>query len=175
MINNVSQDKALMIYGKGLNVRDWLYVKKHCYGILVAIEKGRTGEIYNLGVHNEKVNNDIVKINLNKHGKLENSITYVADRKGHDQRYVIDMSKANAEFNWKLTTMFVDASKFMVQRYKNHTNWLNECTSDGDMQYYKNVWKELMKRILHLRKGRIKCDCDALNCRSFVSDGAMPN
>lgn len=106
MINNASQDKALPVYGEGLNVRDWLYVKDHCYGILAVLEKGKVGEVYNLGGHNEKANIEIVKIILKELDKPESLITYVTDRKGHDKRYAIDPSKANAELGWGPTTMF---------------------------------------------------------------------
>jgi dTDP-D-glucose 4,6-dehydratase len=108
MIHNATHDKALLVYGKGLNVRDWLYVKDHCYGILAVIEKGRIGEVYNLGGHNEKTNIEIVKIILDKLGKQESLIIYVADRHGHDQRYAIDPAKAMAELGWAPTTMFKD-------------------------------------------------------------------
>jgi len=90
MINNAFQDKELPVYGEGLNVRDWLYVKDYCYGILAVLEKGRVGEVCNLGGHNEKANIEIMKIILRELNKPESLITYVADRKDHDQRYVID-------------------------------------------------------------------------------------
>ena len=140
MINNALQDKELPIYGKGLNVRDWLYVKDHCYGILAVIEKGRVGEIYNLGGHNEKANIEIVKIILKELGKPESLITYVADRKGHDQRYAIDPSKANRELDWKPTTMFADGIKLTIQWYKEHMDWMKECTSENYMNYYEQMY-----------------------------------
>lgn len=136
MINNASQDKSLPVYGEGLNVRDWLYVKDHCYGILAVLEKGKVGEIYNLGGHNEKANIEIVKIILSELGKSESLITYVADRKGHDQRYAIDPSKANAELGWGPTTMFADGIKLTIQWYKDHMDWMEECTSGEYTKYY---------------------------------------
>lgn len=111
MINNAFQDKALPVYGEGLNVRDWLYVKDHCYDILAILEKGGVGAVYNLGGHNEKSNIEIVKIILKKLGKPESLISYVSDRKGHDLWYAIDPSKANAELGWSPTTMFTDGIK----------------------------------------------------------------
>lgn len=140
MINNALQDKELPIYGKGLNVRDWLYVKDHCYGILAVIEKGRVGEIYNLGGHNEKANIEIVKIILEELGKPESLITHVTDRKGHDQRYAIDPSKANRELDWKPTTMFADGIKLTIQWYKEHMDWMKECTSENYMNYYEQMY-----------------------------------
>ena len=129
MINNASHDKSLPVYGEGLNVRDWLYVKDHCYGILACIEKGKVGEVYNLGGHNEKSNIEIVKIILKELNKPESLITYVTDRKGHDQRYAIDPSKANRELNWGPTTMFAEGIKLTIDWYKNNMDWMDECTS----------------------------------------------
>ncbi len=140
MINNASQDKPLPVYGEGLNVRDWLYVKDHCYGILAVLEKGRVGEVYNLGGHNEKANIEIVKIILKELGKPESLITYVTDRKGHDQRYAIDPSKAMAELGWAPTTMFKDGIKLTIQWYKEHMDWMKECTSGDYVKYYEEMY-----------------------------------
>lgn len=141
MINNASHDKSLPVYGEGLNVRDWLYVKDHCYGILAVLEKGRVGEVYNLGGHNEKTNIEIVKIILRELEKPESLITYVKDRKGHDRRYAIDPTKANNELDWKPTTMFADGIKLTIEWYKNHMNWLQECTSGEYMNYYRSMYE----------------------------------
>lgn len=140
MIHNASQDKALPVYGQWLNVRDWLYVKDHCYGILAVLEKGEAGEIYNLGGHNEKANIKIVKIILKELGKPESLITYVTDRKGHDQRYAIDPTKANRELDWRPTTMFADGIKLTIGWYKEHMNWLEECTGGDYMRYYEEMY-----------------------------------
>ena len=140
MINNALQDKPLPVYGKGLNVRDWLYVKDHCHGILAVLEKGTVGEVYNLGGHNEKTNIDIVRIILAELGKPESLITFVTDRKGHDQRYAIDPSKAMAELGWLPTTMFTDGIKLTIQWYKDHMDWMKECTSGEYMEYYKKYY-----------------------------------
>lgn len=140
MINNALQDKALPVYGEGVNVRDWLYVKDHCYGILSVIEKGKVGEIYNLGGHNEKSNIEIVKIILSELGKPESLIMHVGDRKGHDQRYAIDPSKANAELGWAPTTMFKEGIKLTIQWYINHQEWMKECTSGEYTKYYEQMY-----------------------------------
>ncbi len=140
MINNATHDKALPVYGKGLNVRDWLYVKDHCLGILAVLEKGRVGEVYNLGGHNEKANIEIVKIILKELGKPESLITYVADRKGHDQRYAIDPSKAMKELGWAPTTMFADGIKLTIKWYQEHMDWMTECTSGSYIRYYKKMY-----------------------------------
>ena len=141
MINNASHDKPLPVYGEGKNVRDWLYVKDHCYGILAVLEKGKVGEIYNLGGHNERANIDIVKIILRELNKPESLITYVADRKGHDLRYAIDPSKATRDLGWKPTTMFRDGIKLTIEWYKNHMDWLQECASGEYQEYYKKMYE----------------------------------
>lgn len=140
MINNALHDKNLPVYGEGVNVRDWLYVKDHCYGILACIEKGKNGEVYNLGGHNEKANIEIVRIILKELGKSESLITYVTDRKGHDQRYAIDPSKANKELGWGPTTMFKDGIKKTIQWYLDNREWMNECTSGAYTKYYEDMY-----------------------------------
>lgn len=140
MINNASQDKPLPVYGNGLNVRDWLYVKDHCYGILAVLEKGKDGEVYNLGGHNEKANIEIVKIILKELEKPERLITYVGDRKGHDLRYAIDPTKAQAELGWQPTTKFEDGIKLTIAWYKNHMDWMAECTSGEYVKYYEQMY-----------------------------------
>ena len=142
MINNASQHKPLPVYGEGKNVRDWLYVKDHCYGILAVLEKGKVGEIYNLGGHNEKANIDIVKIILKELGKPESLITYVTDRKGHDLRYAIDPKKAMKELGWKPTTMFNDGIKLTIDWYKHHMDWMQECTSGEYQKYYDKMYSK---------------------------------
>ncbi len=141
MINNARRDQPLPVYGQGLNVRDWLYVRDHCLGILAVLEKGRVGEVYNLGGHNERANIDVVRIILRELGKPESLIHYVADRKGHDQRYAIDPSKANAELGWQPTTMFEDGIRRTIQWYANHTDWLDECTSGEYRTYYEKMYQ----------------------------------
>lgn len=142
MINNAIHDQSLPVYGNGLNVRDWLYVKDHCYGILAILEKGRVGEVYNLGGHNEKTNIEIVKTILKELDKPESLITYVTDRKGHDQRYAIDPTKAMSELNWRPTTMFNDGIKLTIQWYKDNIDWMNECTNDDYQKYYQEMYGE---------------------------------
>ena len=127
MISNALKDKFLPVYGKGLNVRDWIYVEDHCYGILAILEKGKVGEIYNLGGHNEKTNIEVVKIILNELRKPESLIKYVSDRKGHDLRYAIDPSKAYKELGWKPSVLFNDGIKLTINWYLENIKWVNEC------------------------------------------------
>lgn len=140
MINNALHDKALPVYGKGLNVRDWLYVEDHCLGILAVLEKGKVGEVYNLGGHNEKANIEIVKIILKELGKPESLITYVADRKGHDMRYAIDPAKANRELGWGPTTMFSEGIIKTIRWYLDNTEWMEEVTSGAYLEYYEKMY-----------------------------------
>ena len=144
MIANALADKPLPVYGEGLNVRDWLYVKDHCYGILAVIEKGRVGEVYNLGGHNEKANIEIVKIILDKLGKPESLITHVGDRHGHDQRYAIDPAKANKELGWGPTTMFKDGIVLTIDWYLSEEGrkWTEECTSGEYLNWIEKNYKE---------------------------------
>ena len=144
MIHNATHDKLLPVYGEGLNVRDWLYVKDHCYGILAVIEKGRVGEVYNLGGHNEKANIEIVKIILDKLGKPESLITHVGDRHGHDQRYAIDPAKAMAELGWAPTTMFKDGIVLTIDWYLSEEGmkWTEECTSGEYLNWIEKNYKE---------------------------------
>lgn len=140
MINNALHDKALPVYGQGLNVRDWLYVKDHCRGILAVLEKGGVGEVYNLGGHNEFANIDIVKIILKELGKSEDLITYVKDRQGHDLRYAINPEKANKELGWMPETIFKDGIKKTIDWYLSHKDWMAECTSGDYVNYYKEMY-----------------------------------
>ncbi len=142
MINNATHDKPLPVYGNGLNVRDWLYVEDHCKGILAILEKGRVGEVYNLGGHNEKANIEIVKIILKELGKSEDLITYVTDRKGHDRRYAIDPSKAMKELGWQPTIMFKDGIVLTIDWYKKNKDWLDECTSGDYLTYYEKMYQK---------------------------------
>ena len=138
MISKAQNDEPLPVYGQGLNVRDWLYVEDHCRGILAVLEKGKVGEVYNLGGHNEKTNIEIVKIIQKELNKPESLITYVADRHGHDLRYAIDPAKAMRELGWAPTTMFKDGIKLTIKWYLNNKDWLDECVASNKAWLEKN-------------------------------------
>lgn len=133
MISKASKNESLPVYGEGLNVRDWLYVEDHCRGILAVIEKGRVGEVYNLGGHNERNNLYIVKRILKEMGKPESLITHVADRHGHDQRYAIDPHKANVELDWDPVTTFEEGIVKTIKWYNSEygKKWLEECVASS--------------------------------------------
>lgn len=129
MISNALNDKPLPVYGKGENVRDWLYVSDHCRAIDLIITSGRNGEVYNVGGHNEMKNIDIVKIILSELGKDESLITYVTDRAGHDMRYAIDPAKIHGELGWLPETAFADGIKKTVRWYLENRKWWEDILS----------------------------------------------
>lgn len=140
MIANATADKPLPVYGEGLNVRDWLYVEDHCRAIDMIIHEGKDGEIYNIGGHNEKANIDVVKIILNQLGKSESLITYVKDRKGHDQRYAIDPTKIYEELGWLPTTKFEDGIRMTIKWYLDNESWWKNIISGQYQQYYERMY-----------------------------------
>ena len=140
MIINCLNDKPLPVYGKGLNVRDWLYVEDHCKAIDLIIHKGKIGEIYNVGGHNEMANIDIVKLIVKKLGKSEDLITYVTDRKGHDLRYAIDPTKISNELGWLPETKFKDGIEKTIDWYLNNKDWWEPIISGEYMNYYEKMY-----------------------------------
>ena len=123
MITNCLGDKPLPVYGEGLNVRDWLYVEDHCKAIDLIARKGRIGQVYNIGAHNERSNLDIVKQICRELDKPESLITHVDDRKGHDRRYAMDAEKIHRELGWQPETSFSDGLKKTIQWYLTHRAW----------------------------------------------------
>ena len=140
MIVNCLSDKPLPVYGEGLNVRDWLYVEDHCHAIDLIIHKGRVGEIYNVGGHNEMRNIDIVKLICKELGKPESLITHVTDRKGHDMRYAIDPTKIHNELGWLPETKFEDGIKKTIKWYLEHRDWWEELISGEYQNYYEKMY-----------------------------------
>ena len=140
MIINALADKPLPVYGEGLNVRDWLYVKDHCKAIDLIIHKGRDGEVYNVGGHNEMKNIDIVKLICKELGKPESLITHVADRKGHDMRYAIDPAKIHNELGWLPETTFSDGIRMTIQWYLDNREWWEEIISGEYQNYYDRMY-----------------------------------
>ncbi|WP_125140065.1 dTDP-glucose 4,6-dehydratase [Clostridium transplantifaecale] len=142
MIVNALADKPLPVYGEGLNVRDWLYVEDHCKAIDLILHKGRIGEVYNIGGHNEMRNIDIVKMICQALGKPESLITYVTDRKGHDMRYAIDPEKINSELGWFPETKFADGIQKTIRWYLDNREWW-QCIITGEYQnYYEKMYRD---------------------------------
>lgn len=140
MIINALSDKPMPVYGTGENVRDWLYVEDHCKAIDLIIHKGRAGEVYNVGAHNEMVNIDIVKTICLALNKPESLITYVTDRKGHDKRYAIDSAKIRSELGWMPKTMFADGLKDTIFWYLNNKEWWETIISGEYQHYYTRMY-----------------------------------
>ena len=136
MIANALADKELPVYGKGENVRDWLYVEDHCSAIDLIIHKGRVGEVYNIGGHNEKTNLEVVKIILKELGKSEDLIRYVTDRPGHDMRYAIDPAKIHNELGWLPETKFEDGIKKTIKWYLDNKDWWQHIINGEYKDYY---------------------------------------
>ena len=140
MIVNCLGDKPLPVYGKGLNVRDWLYVEDHCKAIDLVVRKGRAGEVYNIGGHNEMRNIDIVRLICKELNKPETLINFVPDRKGHDQRYAIDPTKIHHEIGWLPETKFVDGIKKTIRWYLDNRAWWEEIISGAYRDYYERMY-----------------------------------
>lgn len=137
---NALAEKPLPVYGKGLNVRDWLYVEDHCAAIDLILHRGVVGNVYNIGGHNEMRNIDIVKIILAQLGKPESLITYVADRKGHDMRYAIDPTFIHDELGWLPATRFADGIRKTIQWYLDNKSWWEKIVSGEYQSYYERMY-----------------------------------
>jgi dTDP-glucose 4,6-dehydratase len=140
MIVNALHDKALPVYGKGENIRDWLYVEDHCRAIDMIIRKGRIGEIYNVGGHNEMRNIDIVKIIVKALGKSEDLITFVTDRAGHDLRYAIDPTKIRNELGWQPETSFAEGIQKTIKWYLDNRPWWEHIINGEYREYYQKMY-----------------------------------
>ena len=169
VIKNILEGKRLPVYGKGTNVRDWLYVEEHCKAIDLVVRNGKNGEVYNVGGHNEKQNIEIVRLiidtirqimetepeyrkmlkkkELDENGQIridwinESLITFVKDRLGHDQRYAIDPSKISRDLGWLPETKFEDGIVKTVRWYLDNQDWVKNVTSGEYQNYYENMYK----------------------------------
>ncbi|WP_100486872.1 dTDP-glucose 4,6-dehydratase [Sporolactobacillus pectinivorans] len=140
VVTNALEGKELPVYGDGKNIRDWLYVKDHCSAIDLVLHKGKPGEVYNVGGHNEKRNIDIVELIVDTLGKSRGLIKHVSDRLGHDRRYAIDPTKIETEFGWKPQYNFEKGIKETIQWYLDHEDWWRKIKSGEYMNYYKKQY-----------------------------------
>lgn len=142
VISRALADEPIPVYGKGENVRDWLYVEDHCSAIDLVIRKGREGEVYNIGGHNEKTNLEVVKSILSYLGKPESLINYVTDRPGHDMRYAIDPAKIHNELGWLPATKFEDGIKKTIDWYLDNKDWWQNIISVEYQNYFDTMYGE---------------------------------
>ena len=148
MINNIIHQKSLPVYGAGLNVRDWLFVKDHAQAISTIFSRGKIGDTYNIGGHNEWTNIDLVKLLCklvdeklqNPVGQSEKLITYVQDRAGHDLRYAIDASKLKDELGWVPSLQFEEGLAKTIDWFFSNKNWLENVTSGEYQKYYDKMY-----------------------------------
>jgi len=147
-INNIVNNKPLPVYGKGENVRDWLYVEDHARAIDDIFHKGKLNETYNIGGFNEWKNIDLIKVLVKvvdkllgrSEGSSEKLITYVADRAGHDLRYAIDATKIKEELGWEPSLQFEEGVEKTIKWYLENKDWMNNVTSGNYQEYYKNIY-----------------------------------
>lgn len=142
MIANALNNKPLPVYGKGENVRDWLYVGDHCSAIDMIIHDGRVGEVYNIGGHNERTNLDVVKTIIHELGKSDELINFVTDRPGHDMRYAIDPTTIKNELGWEPTTSFEVGIKKTIKWYLDNKDWWENIISGEYQSYYEKMYKD---------------------------------
>lgn len=135
MITNALEDKPLPVYGDGQQVRDWLYVDDHCRGILAVLQKGREGEIYNIGGNRSLVNLDVVRYILAACNKSESLIQYVTDRPGHDRRYALSSRKIQQETGWQPSIAFEEGLRRTVDWYREHSDWMQR-VRNGDYRHF---------------------------------------
>jgi len=140
MIANAIDNKPLPVYGDGLNVRDWLYVKDHCTAIDIVMRNGKIGEIYNIGGNNEWKNIDIVRLLLKILNKPESLIKFVKDRPGHDRRYAIDATKIENELGWKPSVTFEEGLRRTIDWYISNEKWWRRIISGEYQQYYEKLY-----------------------------------
>jgi len=140
MIANALRDRPLPVYGDGMNVRDWIHVEDHCRGLLLALERGRAGEVYNFGARSERHNIHIVQQVLALLGKPESLVQYVKDRPGHDRRYAIDPRKAEGELGWAPGHRFEEALAATVRWYVEHRAWWERILTGEYLRYYEKQY-----------------------------------
>ena len=145
MISRALADESLPVYGKGENVRDWLHVSDHCAAIDLIIRKGKVGEIYNIGGHNERTNLEVVKTILKALDKPESLIQYVTDRPGHDRRYAIDPTKIETELGWKPQYNFDTGIAMTIQWYLDNQDWWKHILSGEYSNYFEKMYGDRLQ------------------------------
>jgi len=142
MISKALAEEELPVYGKGENIRDWLYVEDHCRAIDLILHEGKEGEVYNIGGHNERSNLEVVKTILDEIDKPKSLITFVEDRAGHDLRYAIDPTKISKELGWEPTILFDEGIKKTIKWYLDNKEWWENILSGEYKDYYQRTYKD---------------------------------
>lgn len=140
MIHSTLRDEPLPVYGDGMQIRDWIYVKDHCAAIAAVLDKGLVGEVYNIGGNNEKTNLEIVRLILKTLDKPESLISHIQDRPGHDRRYAIDNTKITAELGWQPAYAFEQGMEETIRWYLEHQDWTERVTSGEYQRYYQEMY-----------------------------------
>ena len=140
LVTNAMEDRALPIYGDGLNVREWIFADEHSRAVLMALEHGKPGEVYNIGSGHEKTNLDVVREILRLMNKPESLIQFVKDRPGHDRRYAIDCSKIRREWNWSSEIDFASGLASTIEWYLAHQDWMREIKDASYLSYYDRMY-----------------------------------
>jgi len=139
-ISNALSDEPIPVYGDGLNVRDWIYVEDHCRGILLALQRGATGSVYNFGARNERPNIEVVESLLDAVGKPHSLIRFVKDRPGHDRRYAIDPALAESELDWRPRETWKGGLSKTIRWYQENSEWVSRTRSGAYRKYYKQQY-----------------------------------
>lgn len=140
LITNAMEDRPLPIYGDGLNVREWIFADEHSRAVLMALERGTPGEVYNVGSGYEKTNLEVVREILRLVGKPESLIKFVKDRPGHDRRYAIDCSKITREWKWSPEIDFATGLATTIEWYRQHDDWIRDIRNESYMSYYDSMY-----------------------------------
>lgn len=142
IISRALNDESLPVYGKGENIRDWIYVEEHSEAIDLIIHNGKVGEVYNIGGHNEKTNLEVVETIIDELGKSKELITFVSDRPGHDLRYAIDPTKIRNELGWEPKIRFDEGIKMTIKWYLDNQEWWENIISGEYMNYYDKMYSD---------------------------------
>jgi dTDP-glucose 4,6-dehydratase len=145
MICNALNDEAIPIYGDGRNVRDWIYVDDHCRGIMAALERGKSGAVYNIGARNPRRNIDVAESVLSALGKPKSLMRSVVDRPGHDRRYAIDPSLIEAELEWRPQETWESGLEKTIQWYQHNTRWIERVRNNDYRDYYRRQYGDEVK------------------------------
>jgi dTDP-glucose 4,6-dehydratase len=147
MITNALEGKSIPVYGDGLNRREWIYVEDHSRGVWLALNKGKPGEVYNIGGGHEVTNIDLARLVLRLMGKSESLLEFVEDRPAHDRRYAIDCSRIESEWNWSANTDFSQGITETIEWYRNHMDWVANIKDQSYLSYYDQMYTHRVRRM----------------------------